>query len=72
MAHPDVLDRLYTYAWSVTFALSAVIYLALLPGPALGRGAGGHKRPRQADTSNVDSIAGGNEVQSSPAVNTSE
>ena len=30
--NPGVLDRLYTYAWFVTFALSFVIYLILMRG----------------------------------------
>jgi nucleobase:cation symporter-1, NCS1 family len=29
--NPTILDLLYTYAWFVTFALSAAIYLALMP-----------------------------------------
>jgi len=29
VADPGVLDRLYTYAWFVTFALSAAVYLVL-------------------------------------------
>jgi NCS1 family nucleobase:cation symporter-1 len=29
---PTILDTLYTYAWFVTFALSAAIYLALMRG----------------------------------------
>ena len=29
--NPNLFDHLYTYAWFVTFALSAVIYLALMP-----------------------------------------
>jgi NCS1 family nucleobase:cation symporter-1 len=32
VAHPDVFDRLYSYAWFVTFALSFVVYLALMAG----------------------------------------
>ena len=28
--NPTFFDHLYTYAWFVTFALSAVIYLALM------------------------------------------
>ncbi len=32
VADPTFLDTLYTYAWFVTFALSAVIYLALMRG----------------------------------------
>ena len=32
VAGPGVLDMLYTYAWFVTFALSAVIYLAMMRG----------------------------------------
>jgi NCS1 family nucleobase:cation symporter-1 len=30
VANPNLLDHLYTYAWFVTFALSALIYLALM------------------------------------------
>jgi NCS1 family nucleobase:cation symporter-1 len=30
VAHPTFLDALYTYAWFVTFTLSAVLYLALM------------------------------------------
>ena len=29
VADPGVLDTLYTYAWFVTFALSAALYLVL-------------------------------------------
>ncbi len=32
VADPNVLDRLYSYAWFVTFFLSAAIYLALMRG----------------------------------------
>jgi NCS1 family nucleobase:cation symporter-1 len=32
VADPTFLDTLYTYAWFVTFALSAVVYLALMRG----------------------------------------
>jgi NCS1 family nucleobase:cation symporter-1 len=32
VADPTFLDALYTYAWFVTFALSAVFYLALMRG----------------------------------------
>jgi Cytosine/uracil/thiamine/allantoin permeases len=32
VANPDVFDRLYSYAWFVTFALSFVVYLALMAG----------------------------------------
>ena len=32
VADPTFLDTLYTYAWFVTFALSAVLYLALMRG----------------------------------------
>jgi nucleobase:cation symporter-1, NCS1 family len=32
VANPTFLDSLYTYAWFVTFALSAVLYLALMRG----------------------------------------
>jgi len=28
--NPSAFDQLYTYAWFVTFALSAAIYLALM------------------------------------------
>jgi NCS1 family nucleobase:cation symporter-1 len=31
--NPTFFDALYTYAWFVTFALSAVIYLAITPRP---------------------------------------
>jgi NCS1 family nucleobase:cation symporter-1 len=30
--NPTLFDHLYTYAWFVTFALSAIIYLALMRG----------------------------------------
>ena len=30
--NPTIFDHLYTYAWFVTFALSAVIYLVLMRG----------------------------------------
>jgi NCS1 family nucleobase:cation symporter-1 len=30
VANPDVFDHLYSYAWFVTFALSFVVYLALM------------------------------------------
>ena len=29
--NPNFFDTLYTYAWFVTFALSAAIYLILMP-----------------------------------------
>jgi nucleobase:cation symporter-1, NCS1 family len=29
VANPTLLDALYTYAWFVTFASSAILYLAL-------------------------------------------
>jgi NCS1 family nucleobase:cation symporter-1 len=32
VANPGALDVLYTYAWFVTFALSSVVYLALMTG----------------------------------------
>jgi NCS1 family nucleobase:cation symporter-1 len=32
VANPDVFDHLYSYAWFVTFALSFVVYLALMAG----------------------------------------
>jgi NCS1 family nucleobase:cation symporter-1 len=32
VADPDLFDRLYSYAWFVTFALSFVAYLALMRG----------------------------------------
>jgi NCS1 family nucleobase:cation symporter-1 len=32
VADPTLLDTLYTYAWFVTFALSALLYLALMRG----------------------------------------
>jgi NCS1 family nucleobase:cation symporter-1 len=34
VADPTLLDSLYTYAWFVTFALSAVVYLVLMRGRA--------------------------------------
>jgi nucleobase:cation symporter-1, NCS1 family len=38
VANPGIFDRLYTYAWFVTFALSFVLYLALMRGrPELQR-----------------------------------
>ena len=30
VTNPGILDHLYTYAWFVTFALSLVLYLALM------------------------------------------
>jgi cytosine/uracil/thiamine/allantoin permease len=30
VASPDLLDKLYTYAWFVTFALSFAVYFALM------------------------------------------
>ncbi len=41
MTNPDPFDRLYAYAWFVTFAISFVAYLALMrgrPRDAHGRG----------------------------------
>jgi NCS1 family nucleobase:cation symporter-1 len=32
VADPNVFDRLYAYAWFVTFALSFVLYLAFMRG----------------------------------------
>jgi len=32
VANPDFFDRLYSYAWFVTFSLSFVIYLVLMRG----------------------------------------
>jgi NCS1 family nucleobase:cation symporter-1 len=34
IANPNIFDRLYTYAWFVTFALSFVFYLILMRGTA--------------------------------------
>jgi nucleobase:cation symporter-1, NCS1 family len=34
VANPGIFDTLYSYAWFVTFALSFVIYLALMRGPS--------------------------------------
>ena len=34
VANPNIFDRLYTYAWFVTFALSFVVYLILMRGTA--------------------------------------
>jgi nucleobase:cation symporter-1, NCS1 family len=38
VTNPDLFDRLYAYAWFVTFAISFVAYLALMRG-----------RPQHAD-----------------------
>jgi cytosine/uracil/thiamine/allantoin permease len=41
VTNPDLFDRLYAYAWFVTFAISFVAYLALMrgrPRDAHGRG----------------------------------
>jgi NCS1 family nucleobase:cation symporter-1 len=38
VADPTWLDALYTYAWFVTFTLSAVLYLALMSGRAAADG----------------------------------
>ena len=35
VANPTVFDTLYTYAWFVTFLLSAGLYLALARKPAM-------------------------------------
>jgi NCS1 family nucleobase:cation symporter-1 len=32
IGNPNIFDRLYTYAWFVTFALSFVFYLILMRG----------------------------------------
>ena len=32
IANPDLFDHLYSYAWFVTFALSFIVYLALMTG----------------------------------------
>jgi cytosine/uracil/thiamine/allantoin permease len=32
VANPDLFDHLYSYAWFVTFALSFIVYLALMTG----------------------------------------
>ena len=40
VADPNLFDRLYAYAWFVTFVLSAVAYLALMRGHAPGRADG--------------------------------
>ena len=32
MADPNLFDRLYAYAWFVTFGLSFVVYLVLMRG----------------------------------------
>ena len=34
VADPNIFDRLYTYAWFVTFTLSFVFYLILMRGTA--------------------------------------
>jgi NCS1 family nucleobase:cation symporter-1 len=38
VATPDFFDRLYSYAWFVTFALSFVIYLVLMRGERRAHG----------------------------------
>jgi len=38
--NPNFFDTLYTYAWFVTFALSALIYLALMPRASAGASQG--------------------------------
>ena len=40
IAHPDVLDRLYTYGWFFTFALAGAVYYALTRLHALGEAQG--------------------------------
>ena len=35
VANPMFFDTLYTYAWFVTFGLSALLYLALMKGASL-------------------------------------
>jgi NCS1 family nucleobase:cation symporter-1 len=37
VANPTVFDHLYTYAWFVTFTLSAIIYLVLMGRNAQAR-----------------------------------
>jgi NCS1 family nucleobase:cation symporter-1 len=37
VADPDLFDRLYSYAWFVTFGLSFVAYLALMRSAPAGR-----------------------------------
>jgi hypothetical protein len=32
VADPNLFDRLYSYAWFVTFGLSFIVYLALMRG----------------------------------------
>jgi NCS1 family nucleobase:cation symporter-1 len=39
VADPNPFDRLYAYAWFVTFGLSFVVYLLLMRGPRNGENA---------------------------------
>jgi NCS1 family nucleobase:cation symporter-1 len=36
VAHPGLLDTIYTYAWFVTFFLSGIVYYALMRGQRNG------------------------------------
>jgi cytosine/uracil/thiamine/allantoin permease len=44
VAAPNFLDHLYSYAWFVTFALSFVLYLALMRGARASRPPAGASR----------------------------
>jgi NCS1 family nucleobase:cation symporter-1 len=48
VSNPTLFDRLYTYAWFVTFALSSVIYLVLMRGhrPPSPRSGSGETTPK--------------------------
>jgi NCS1 family nucleobase:cation symporter-1 len=49
VADPTLLDTLYTYAWFVTFALSAVVYLGLMhPRFRTFRGSEGAQGPTRS------------------------
>ena len=51
IASPNLFDRLYTYAWFITFALSFLLYLLLMRGSRLDPGASHsprHRSPRCA------------------------
>jgi NCS1 family nucleobase:cation symporter-1 len=47
VASPSIWDTVYTYAWFVTFALSLVIYLALMKNKTADRRDGPHSRLRR-------------------------
>jgi nucleobase:cation symporter-1, NCS1 family len=42
VADPTVFDRLYSYAWFVTFGLSFCVYLVLMRGTSRSGASGAH------------------------------